>query len=147
MIQNILLIHETGFGLVSRSYGDDSKDLDLFGGLLAAISSFAENLMGDAINEIRMDHHNIFYESEQGVVLAIITPKRTISRRKISAIMRKIHSNFLERYSEYLRQDFLEPKNFEEFSFEIDSILRKNGVLGTKSSPVKEKIISTLKQK
>ncbi|MFW9779485.1 MAG: hypothetical protein ACFFE8_11575 [Candidatus Heimdallarchaeota archaeon] len=147
MIQNILLIHETGFGLVSRSYGDDAKDLDLFGGLLTAISCFAENLIGDAINEIRMDHHNIFYESEQGVVLAVITPKRTISRRKIATIMRKIHSNFLDRYSEYLRQDFLEPKIFEGFSLEIDSILQKNGILGKTSSPAKEKIISTLRQK
>jgi hypothetical protein len=129
MIQSVLLIHESGFGLLSRTYGENPRDMDLFSGLFTAISCFAKSLIGDTINEIRMDNHNIFYEAAGGVVLAIITPKRTISRRKMSAVMRKIHTSFLDTYSEYLMRNILDPQIFADFSMEIDSILKKNTIM------------------
>ncbi len=53
MIRSVFIIHDSGLCLLSRSYDDNSKNIDLFSGLLVAISSFARNLIGEKINEIR----------------------------------------------------------------------------------------------
>ncbi|MFW9906086.1 MAG: hypothetical protein ACFFFH_17315, partial [Candidatus Thorarchaeota archaeon] len=138
------IIHESGLCLVSRSYGDESQNIDLFSGFLVAFSSFAKNMIGEKINEIRMERLTIFYESKRSIVLALVTSENEISRRKISKIMRRIHNNFIEQYHDFLEQDFVEPNLFRDFSTTIDSILQTSRVIRLDSSSIEETISSTL---
>lgn len=139
MIRSVFIIHESGLCLLSRSYGEDAKNIDLFSGLLFAISSFARNLIGEDINQIKMEHHNIFYESRKTIVLALVTSDKKISKRKLSTIMRRIYSNFVQQYQEYLKQEIIEPQIFKDFTNTIDSILQTSGVVRI-DFPPKEKI-------
>ncbi|MFX0123899.1 MAG: hypothetical protein ACFFAE_09695 [Candidatus Hodarchaeota archaeon] len=141
MIRSVFIIHESGLCLLSRSYSDDSQNIDLFSGFLVAVSSFAKNMIGEKINEIRMEHHTIFYESKKAIVLALVTSEKKIAKRKISLIMRRIYNNFVEQYNEFLELDLIEPTIFRDFSFTIDSILDTSGVIKDRSS-VKKTITS-----
>ncbi|MFX1536363.1 MAG: hypothetical protein ACFFDI_19265 [Promethearchaeota archaeon] len=142
MIRRVFLIHESGLCLLSRSYGNDSQNIDLFSGFLVAVSSFAKNMIGEKINEIRMEHHIIFYESRKTIVLALVTSEKKVSKRKISMIMRRLYNNFIEQYHEYLEHDLIEPSIFSDFSLTIDNILQTSGVI--KLDPTEKETISSI---
>ncbi|MFX0207390.1 MAG: hypothetical protein ACFFDT_15485 [Candidatus Hodarchaeota archaeon] len=142
MIRSVYIIHESGLCLLSRSYYDDSQNIDLFSGFLVAVSSFAKNMIGEKINEIRMERHTIFYESKKSIVLALVMSENKISKRKISTIMRRIHNNFVDQYRDFFEQDIVEPNLFRDFSTTIDSILQTRGVLRPDRSSVKQTISS-----
>ncbi|MHA2245031.1 MAG: hypothetical protein ACXADY_08685 [Candidatus Hodarchaeales archaeon] len=145
MIRSVFLIHESGLCLLSRSYDEDSKrNIDLFSGLLVAISSFARNLIGEEINEIRMEHHNIFYESRKTLVLALVTSEKKIAKRKLSTIMRRIYSNFIQQYQEYLKQEIIEPQIFEAFADTIDRILQTSDVVRTDLLPEEKRHLTNI---
>lgn len=144
MIRSVFIIHDSGLCLLSRSYDDKAKNLDLFSGLLVAISSFAKNLIGEKINEIRMEHRNIFYESKKMIIVAIVTSEKKISKRKISTIMRRIHNNFARDYHEYLKQEIIEPQIYGDFSRTIDDILQTSGLVNINDLPVEKKVISSI---
>ena len=143
MIRSVFIIHESGLCLLSRSYDNDSQNIDLFSGFLVAVSSFAKNMIGEEINEIRMEHHAIFYESKKSIVLALVTTEKKISKRKISTIMRRIYNNFTEHYHDFLEQDLIEPNLFRDFSSRIDSILQTSGVMRLDLSSIENTISST----
>ena len=140
MIRNVFIIHESGLCLLSRSYGDESGNIDLFSGFLVAVSSFAKNMIGEKINEIRMERHAIFYESRRTIVLALVTSEKKISKRKISTIMRRLYNNFVEQYYEYLEHELIEPRIFRGFSVTIDNILLTSGVISLERSRIKTPI-------
>jgi len=144
MIHSVFLIHESGLCLLSRTYGDKSQNIDLLSGLLFAISSFARNMIGEDINEIRMEHHNIFYEARKTIVLALVTSDKKISKRKLSTIMRRIYTNFVQQYQEYIKQQIIEPQIFENFKTTIDKILHTSGMLKIDYSLAEEKTISSV---
>lgn len=144
MIRSVFIIHESGLCLLSRSYGDDPQDIDLFSGFLVAVSSFAKNMIGENINEIRMEHHAIFYESRKSIVLALVTSEKKIAKRKISTIMRRIYNNFVEQYHEFLELNLIEPNIFRNFSTTIDSILQTSGVMKLDHSLMEEETISSV---
>ncbi|MFX1514943.1 MAG: hypothetical protein ACFFC6_01450 [Promethearchaeota archaeon] len=128
MIRSVFIIHESGLCLLSRSYSGDSQNRDLFSGFLVAVSSFAKNLIGEKINEIRMEHHKIFYESRKALVIALVTSEKKISNRKLSTIMKRIYNNFIEQYNDYLEHNIIEPEIFRDFSTTIDNILQTSGI-------------------
>ena len=144
MIRSVFILHESGLCLLSRTYDENSNNIDLFSGLLVAISNFAKNLIGDNIHEIRMEHHNIFYESKKTLILALITSEKKITKRKTSTIMRRIYTAFVKQYQEHLKQEIIEPKIFRDFTMTIDNILQNSGVLRINKTPVEEKTISRI---
>ncbi|MFX0013870.1 MAG: hypothetical protein ACFFB2_03825 [Promethearchaeota archaeon] len=144
MIRKVFIIHESGLCLLSRSYGDESDDVDLFSGFLAAISSFAKNMIGEKINEIRMEHHSIFYESRETIVLALVTSEKQISKRKLFTTMRRIYSKFIQQYQEYLNQKIVEPSLFKDFRSSLDNILQTSGLVELKHPLIEGKVISSI---
>lgn len=144
MIRSVFILHESGLCLLSRTYGKKSKNIDLFSGLLVAVASFAKNMIGDNIHEIRMEHHNIFYESKKTIILALITSEKKISKRKLSTIMKKIYKAFVGQYQEHLKQQIIEPKIFEDFKMTIDNILQTNGLVKEKHLQARKKTISSM---
>ncbi len=144
MIRSVFILHESGLCLLSRTYDENSNNIDLFSGLLVAISNFAKNLIGENVHEIRMEHHNIFYESKKTLILALITSEKKITKRKTSTIMRKIYTAFVKQYQEHLKQEIIEPKIFGDFTTTIDNILQNSGVIRINKTPVEEKTISRI---
>ncbi len=144
MIRSVFIIHESGLCLLSRSYGGNSQNIDLFSGFLVAVSSFAKNMIGEKINEIRMEHHVIFYEARKTIVLALVTSEKKISKRKISTIMRRLYNNFIEQYHDFLELDLVEPNIFKNFSITVDNILQTSGVINLERSQVEEKTIPSV---
>jgi len=140
MIRSVFIIHESGLCLFSRSYSDNPQNIDLFSGFLVAVSSFAKNMIGEKLNEIRMEHHIIFYESRKTIVLALVTSQKKISKRKITIIMRRIYNNFLEQYNEHLEHNIIEPEIFRDFSSTIDDILQTSGIVNRNRSQVEKTI-------
>jgi hypothetical protein len=114
----------------------------LFSGLLVAVSSFAKNMIGENIHEIRTEHHHIIYESKEAVLLAIVTAERGISKRKMSNIIRTIYNAFIRQYQEHLDQEIVEPQIYEKFSDTIDNILQKSGVVKKNDVLLDKEIIS-----
>lgn len=141
MIRSVFIIHESGLCLLSRSYSEDSQNIDLFSGFLVAVASFAKNMIGEKINEIRMEQHVIFYESRKSIVIALVISEKRLSKRKLSTIMRRLYNNFVEQYSDYLEHNIIEPEIFRNFASTIDNILQTSGATNIDHSQV-EKTVS-----
>ncbi|MFX1282745.1 MAG: hypothetical protein ACFFB5_03785 [Promethearchaeota archaeon] len=146
MIRSVFIIHESGLCLFSRAYRENSKNIDLFSGLLFAVSSFAKNMIGEKINEIKTEHHNIYYESKKTIVIALVTSKKKITKRKLTMIMRRISNNFVQQYEEYLKLAIIEPQIFESFSTTIDKIFQSSDLIKIHYPLEKEKVISGIHQ-
>jgi hypothetical protein len=145
MIHNVFIIHESGLCLFSRTYEGNSRKIDLFSGLLAAVSSFARDLIGENIHEIRMDQHRVICEAKETVLVVLITGITRISKRKLTLVIRRIYQAFVKQYNEYLKQKIIEPQMYEGFTPTIDNILTTSGVVKKlHSGTVKRETISSI---
>ncbi|UCE14344.1 MAG: hypothetical protein JSV04_04000 [Candidatus Heimdallarchaeota archaeon] len=130
MINSVFIIHDSGLCLLSRAYDADSEyKVDLLSGFLAAVSSFAKNMIGEEVQEIRMQNDTIIYESKGIITLAIVKSGRKITKKKMTSILNRIHSVFIEQYQEHLKQEIIEPSIFDSFRVTIDEILSKARVI------------------
>ncbi|MFX0052254.1 MAG: hypothetical protein ACFFAJ_04045 [Candidatus Hodarchaeota archaeon] len=129
MIEGIFIIHESGICLVSRSYNRKNKDKDLIGGFLLAVSCFARKMIGEEINEIKMEHTNIIYNLKDSILLAVVLSGKRIAKRKLTNILNKIQNTFHLHYKEYLAQNIIEPEVFKAFGKVVDDILKSARVL------------------
>lgn len=139
MVNCIFIIHESGLCLVSRDYTGNSAKVNLFSGLLSAISSFSRVMIGEDVNEIRMEHHRILYDTYDTILVALITSDSRLSKRKLTYSMRKIAQAFLEIYKEHLEREILEPQLYEGFSATIDEIGFTSGIVKNFKSQEDEK--------
>ena len=141
MINNVFIMHESGLCLFSRTYGKNPLQTDLFSGMLIAISSFARELMGEDVNEIRMDCHRIIYKSRRPLIISVITPDTRLSKRKITIIMKKIGEAFFQQFQEHLLQDIIEPQLYSGFTKILDHLLLTGKVIRKKDIYLEEQQI------
>lgn len=129
MVSNIFIIHESGLCLFSRDYEMNTQKVDLISGLLSAFSSFARVLIGEVVNEIRLEQHRIFYEVTDTLIVALITPEIRISKKRLLSAMKTICQSFQNQYHDYLKEGLFEPQLFRDFSNTVDQILKTRGVI------------------
>jgi hypothetical protein len=129
LIDGIFIIHESGICLVSRSYNRKNKDKDLIGGFLLAVSCFARKMIGEDINEIKMEHTTIIYNLKESILLAVVFSGRRIAKRKLTNVLNKIQSAFHLQYKDHLLQNIIEPDVFRTFGKVIDDILKSARLL------------------
>ncbi|MFX0173620.1 MAG: hypothetical protein ACFE9L_17150 [Candidatus Hodarchaeota archaeon] len=129
MIDGIFIIHESGICLVSRLYNRKNKDKDLIGGFLLAVSCFARKMIGEEINEIKMEHTTIIYNLKESILLAVVLSGKRIAKRKITNVLNKIQNTFYLQYKDYLLQNIIEPDVFKAFKKVIDDILKSARLL------------------
>lgn len=141
MINNVFIMHESGLCLFSRTYGRNPLERDLFSGMLIAISSFARELMGEDVNEIRLDHHRIIYKSIRPLIISVITPDTRLSKRKLTVVMKKIGQAFFQQFQEHLCQDIIEPQLYSGFTKIIDHLLLTGKVIRKKDIFLEEEQI------
>ena len=125
MIHSVYLIYQ-GMRLVS--YHLDKMmtvDVDIFTGYLSAVSDIMKDAIGDEIHEIRMAQHTIVIDVKNGILLALVCINgKKINKRRLSIIIKQIHSVFLQEYHEYLTQSIIVPSIFASFTATIDKIVR-----------------------
>ena len=128
MIHSVYLIYN-GMRLVSYHLDKMmTDDDDIFTDYLSAVSNFAKDFIGDEIHEILMAQHNIVFDVENGILLALVLNGKKVSKRKLSIITKQIHSAFLKEYHEYLTQRIIVPSIFASFTATIDKIVKDSGL-------------------
>ena len=125
-IRDIYLIHESGLVLVSRHYHDGEMQPDIIGGFFIAISNFLEQMIGESIQEIKLDQHIIVYKKIGPIFAAIVTESRKITKRRMTILIKTILSSFFEDYLIYIEEGLIEPSMFSEFGTSLDGIVHAN---------------------
>ncbi|MHA2328604.1 MAG: hypothetical protein ACXACR_08795, partial [Candidatus Hodarchaeales archaeon] len=108
-----------------RTYKGSKKDVDLISAYLVSICHFARHLMGEDIQEIKLERHTIVYELQDTIMIAIVTTGRSPSKRKITSLLKRIYRAFLEDYEEHLQQKIVEPEIYRNFRKKVDQIILK----------------------
>lgn len=96
-------------------------------------------MIGEDVNEIRMEHHRILYNTCETILVALITSDSRLSKRKLTYSMRKIAQTFLAKYTVHLEQEILEPRFYEGFANTIDEIVLTSGIVKNFKSQQGEK--------
>jgi hypothetical protein len=125
-IRDIYLIHESGLVLVSRHYHDGDTQPNIIGGFFIAIANFIEQMMGESIQEIKLDQHLIVYKKIGPVLAALVTEPKKITKRRMSILIKSIITKFFEEYVVYLEEGFIEPSMFSDFGSSLDKIVNAN---------------------
>ena len=96
----------------------------MISGFLIAIADFAQQFMGESIQEIKLDQHVIAYKKNGPLFIALVSEPKRIAKRKINILMKKITKKFFEEYVTYLQEGLIEPGVFSEFKETLDNILK-----------------------
>ena len=125
-IRDIYLIHESGLVLVSRHYHDYDTQPDIIGGFFIAIANFVEQMMGETIQEIKLDQHLIVYKKIGPIFAALVTEPRKITKRRLKILVKSIITEFFDEYVVYLEEGFIDPSMFSDFVNTLDKIVIAN---------------------
>ncbi len=96
----------------------------MISGFLIAMANFAERIMGEAIQEIKLDQHLIIYKIIRPILVAIVTNPQRVTKRKLNMLMKVILTQFFEEYAGYLQEGLIEPSIFSEFEGSLDNMLK-----------------------
>ena len=128
-IRDIYLIHESGLVLISRHYHDGDTQPDIIGGFFIAISNFAEQMMGESIQEIKLAQHKIVYKKNGSIFAAIVSEPKDISKRRLTVLIKTVLKKFFNEYVVYLEEGIIEPSLFSDFGTSLDKIVNTNYTL------------------
>jgi len=123
-IRDIYVIHESGLCLVSSHYYSGNSEPNMISGFLIAMANFAERIMGEAIQEIVFDQHQIIYKIIRPILVAIVITPQRATKRKLNLLMKVILTQFFEEYAGYLQEGLIEPSIFSDFTNSLDNILK-----------------------
>ncbi len=96
----------------------------MISGFLIAMANFAERIMGEAIQEIKLDQHLIIYKIIRPILVAIVTSPQGASKRKMNLLMKVILTQFFEEYAGYLQEGLIEPTMFSDFKKALDNMMK-----------------------
>ncbi len=122
-IRDIYLIHESGLVLVSRHYHDGDIQPDIVGGFFIAMANFVEQMMGESIQEIKLDQHLIVYKKIGPIFAALVSEPKKITKRRLTILMKSIVTKFFDEYVVYLEEGIIEPSMFSDFATSLDKIV------------------------
>ena len=125
-IRDIYLIHESGLVLVSRHYHDGDTQPDIIGGFFIAIANFVEQMMGESIQEIKLDQHSIVYKKNGPIFAALVSEPKKITKRRLTILIKSIITQFFNEYVVYLEEGIIEPSMFYDFGTSLDKIVNSN---------------------
>ncbi|MCK4848903.1 MAG: hypothetical protein KAT16_07770 [Candidatus Heimdallarchaeota archaeon] len=125
-IRDIYLIHESGLVLVSRHYHDGDIQPDIVGGFFIAMANFVEQMMGESIQEIKLDQHLIVYKKIGPIFAALVSEPKKITKRRLTILMKSIVTKFFDEYVVYLEEGLIEPSMFFDFGNTLDKIVSAN---------------------
>ena len=139
-VKHIWVIYESGLCILEDAYVTNDKnhmDETLMGGFIAALFSFSETMTSSGIDSISMGDMIMHYASGEGIILCIAVEKK-IKRDLAQETVKRIHNEFLVRFSEILKsQGTVDTLIFEPFKVFCSEYLLSRKLLP--KSYIKEK--------
>jgi hypothetical protein len=123
-VRDIYIVHESGLLLISHHFHNGDTQPDIISGFLIAMANFAERMMGESIEEIKLDQHMIVYRIIRPIFIALVTEPKMITKRKINMLIKAILTKFFDEYVGYLQEGILEPAMFSEFNTTLENVIK-----------------------
>ena len=98
VLQDFWILSDGGIVMYHRMY-DEKMDEQLFGGLLTALHSFAEELSSEGLTSFDM-HDKRFTMKKKNTYLFVANSSKRIKEKKVMAELEKISQKFFNSYSE-----------------------------------------------
>jgi hypothetical protein len=126
MIDQILIMTDSGLPLFDWTPNNDGADSNLVSGFLTALNLFAEGERGEQIRKITMDPTTFIFQREQNQIFVILT-KDPEFEKIILLILTEIKERFLDAYSEAAQNFNGNVEQFTSFKDTVDQILHDYG--------------------
>ena len=124
LIQDIWIIEDSGIVLFHRVF-DEKVDANLFGGLLSALNSFAEELSKEGLSNFELAGKK-FSLLKRNNYIFIANADKKHNLKKINQELRNIINKFFDLYQENLLNNWNgDTRMFASFDKEIEESLEK----------------------
>ncbi len=121
VIQDIWILDKAGIVVFHRTF-DKNLDVQLFGGLMSALNSFAENLSEEGLTSFELSQKK-FAIVQKNEFLFIGNAKNKTKEREIFRELESISEKFFELYSEIFETWQGDITLFQNFEDEIEDSL------------------------
>lgn len=122
VIQDIWVQKDNGIVLFSRVYDQTVED-QLFGALMSALNSFAEEITKDSLSNFELSKKR-FTLLRKGDLLFVGTTDKKSKEKKVISELQMVSEKFIKLYPEAMSKDWDgEISIFSDFEKEIDSSL------------------------
>lgn len=124
LIQDIWILAKSGVVLFHRVF-NEHLDVQLFGGLMTALNSFAEKLSKGGLTNFELNSKR-FSVIKRNDLLFIANSSKLFKTKKVLQELETIVSRFFEAYSEDVLNKFSgNVKQFNDFEKEIEDSLQE----------------------
>lgn len=104
VIQDLWILSEAGIVLFHRHF-DEKLDDQLFGALLTALNSFAEELTKVGLSNLKVGDE-IFYIKKRNEILFVANSNRNVKLKKIEEEIENIVKSFFSTYSKTMLENW-----------------------------------------
>jgi hypothetical protein len=124
VLQDIWIITEGGIVLYHRVF-DDKVDDQLFGGLMSALNSFAEELVQEGLSNFELEQKRFTF-TKRNNLLFIANSSKKVKEKKVMEEL----SNIIDRFFELYPKEFVDNwegdiSTFLDFEKEIEASLEE----------------------
>ncbi|NHJ23332.1 MAG: hypothetical protein EAX89_02065 [Candidatus Lokiarchaeota archaeon] len=124
ILQDIWILTESGIVLYHREFNENMDD-QLFGGLMAAINSFVEELIKDGLSSFELQNKRFSILKRNSIIFIAVSSKK-IKEKKVLEELQLIAKKFFELYSEDIMKVWdNDTSRFLNFEKEIQSSLEE----------------------
>jgi hypothetical protein len=122
ILEDIWILLESGVVLVKR-ITDKNIKTQLFGGLMSALNSFADQLSDGGLSSFEISQKK-FVLMKQNKIIFVTTVAKNIKEKRVIEQLSKVSEKFFELYPlEWLQKEWdSDISYFSDFKKEIDSI-------------------------
>jgi hypothetical protein len=122
LVQDLWIVEDSGIVLFHRVF-DEIVDANLFGGMMSALNSFAEELTTSGLSSFEVSN-KLFSLLKVGNYIFIANTSKKRKLKKLNQELELIKNKFFENYEEELLLNWNGDTNlFEDFSLQIEESL------------------------
>ncbi len=130
VVKEIIILRETGIPLYHYSVSGEKKLDELVAGFLSALGGFVEQVSEQQIKVMAFATNKFVWE-KKGDLFFIALVQKDDSAEIYRAILQTLSDQFVSKYYTILRQEFINPRQFLEFTDTVELILQKfDGIPG-----------------
>ncbi len=130
MVKEIIVLRDSGIPLYHYSVSGEKKLDELVAGFLSALGSFVEHVSDQQIKVMSFATNKFVWE-KKGDLFFIALVSKEDSAEIYRAILQNLSDQFVSKYYTILRNEYLNPRQFLEFTDVVELILQKfDGIPG-----------------
>jgi len=124
ILQDIWILSEAGIVLFHRIY-DENFDDQLFGSLLSALNSFAEEVVKDGLSNFELQNKRFTILKKNGLIF-IANSSKKVKEKKVIEELEEVIERFFNLYSPQMLENWDNDVSiFRKFEFEIEDSLEE----------------------